>query len=492
MISASRRPCRWCRAHRRLGVRERMRADGRIETPLDPEFLAAAIAELARAEVEAVAVCYLHAWRDDRHEQRDRRGAARGHAVGLRLPVLRGVAADQGVRAGLHHGGQRLRRSSAGALPRPARGAPRRGRLPRAGPDHPVARRRRNHRGLRAPRGWRCALGPRGRGRRQPSRRAPDRPARPDPVRHGRHQHRHIAGRGRRRPDRRRSAPRRPTRRAPGTRHRQHRRRRRLDRAGRRGRRAARRSRERRRRARARLLRPGRHRSDRDRRQSGARAARPGWLSRWARAARSGRSRSGNRPDRGGARGRAHGGGRGHPPRRRRPHGRGHPPGLGPARGRSPPFRHARLRRRRRAARHGHRAPARPCAAWSCRASRRCFRPGACSLRICATRSRAATSATPAGSTPQRCTQLFDELEAEGRRRLAAASFDGPVAGAALGRHALRRADLRGERRAWTASTGRRRTCWGSSLPPSTAATRSSTPTPCRTRRRYWSTPGSP
>jgi N-methylhydantoinase A len=55
--------------HRRLGVRERIRADGRIETPLDRESLSAAIAELARAEVEAVAVCYLHAWRDDRHER---------------------------------------------------------------------------------------------------------------------------------------------------------------------------------------------------------------------------------------------------------------------------------------------------------------------------------------------------------------------------------------------------------------------------------------
>jgi N-methylhydantoinase A len=55
--------------HLRLGVRERMRADGRIETPLDPASLAAAIAELGRAEVEAIAVCYLHAWRDDRHER---------------------------------------------------------------------------------------------------------------------------------------------------------------------------------------------------------------------------------------------------------------------------------------------------------------------------------------------------------------------------------------------------------------------------------------
>ncbi len=54
---------------RRLGVRERLRADGRVETPLDPDSLAAAIAELARERVEAVAVCYLHAYRDDRHER---------------------------------------------------------------------------------------------------------------------------------------------------------------------------------------------------------------------------------------------------------------------------------------------------------------------------------------------------------------------------------------------------------------------------------------
>ena len=46
----------------RLGVKERMRADGRIETPLDRASLDAAIAELKRAGVEAVAVCYLHAY----------------------------------------------------------------------------------------------------------------------------------------------------------------------------------------------------------------------------------------------------------------------------------------------------------------------------------------------------------------------------------------------------------------------------------------------
>jgi N-methylhydantoinase A len=54
---------------RRLGVRERVRSDGRIETPLDPASLAAAIAGLQSAGVGAVAVCYLHAYRDPRHEQ---------------------------------------------------------------------------------------------------------------------------------------------------------------------------------------------------------------------------------------------------------------------------------------------------------------------------------------------------------------------------------------------------------------------------------------
>src|SRR5438067_8201257 len=58
--------------HLRLGVRERMRPDGRIEAPLDPASLDAAIAVLQRAGVEAVAVCYLHAWRDARHEEATR------------------------------------------------------------------------------------------------------------------------------------------------------------------------------------------------------------------------------------------------------------------------------------------------------------------------------------------------------------------------------------------------------------------------------------
>ena len=55
--------------HLRFGVRERVRPDGRIETPLDSESLLKAIRGLRRARVDSIAVCYLHSYRDDRHER---------------------------------------------------------------------------------------------------------------------------------------------------------------------------------------------------------------------------------------------------------------------------------------------------------------------------------------------------------------------------------------------------------------------------------------
>src|SRR5580693_4255854 len=61
----------------RLGVRERMRADGRIETPLDHASLDRAIAALEGERVEAVAVCYLHSWRDPGHERATREAVTR-------------------------------------------------------------------------------------------------------------------------------------------------------------------------------------------------------------------------------------------------------------------------------------------------------------------------------------------------------------------------------------------------------------------------------
>lgn len=53
----------------RLGVKERMRANGEVLHPLDPASLGAAIAALQAARVDAVAVCFLHAWKNPAHER---------------------------------------------------------------------------------------------------------------------------------------------------------------------------------------------------------------------------------------------------------------------------------------------------------------------------------------------------------------------------------------------------------------------------------------
>jgi N-methylhydantoinase A len=64
----------------RIGVRERMRFDATVDIPLSRASLASGIRKLALAGVEALAVCYLHAYRDPTHEQATRR------AVETRLP----------------------------------------------------------------------------------------------------------------------------------------------------------------------------------------------------------------------------------------------------------------------------------------------------------------------------------------------------------------------------------------------------------------------
>ena len=61
----------------RLGVRERLRAEGTIETPLDKASLDGAIAVLGSERIEAVAACYLHSWRDPRHERHTRAAVKR-------------------------------------------------------------------------------------------------------------------------------------------------------------------------------------------------------------------------------------------------------------------------------------------------------------------------------------------------------------------------------------------------------------------------------
>jgi N-methylhydantoinase A len=62
---------------RRLDVTERLRFDGTVETPLSTRSAEAAIRRLAAADVTAVAVCYLHSYRDPRHERQTRRLLAR-------------------------------------------------------------------------------------------------------------------------------------------------------------------------------------------------------------------------------------------------------------------------------------------------------------------------------------------------------------------------------------------------------------------------------
>src|SRR4030095_4162194 len=76
---------------RRLGVRERLRFDGTVAIPLSVRSLRAGMETLARARVEAVAVCYLHSYRNPRHEKLTGRALARrfpGVYVSLSTDVL--------------------------------------------------------------------------------------------------------------------------------------------------------------------------------------------------------------------------------------------------------------------------------------------------------------------------------------------------------------------------------------------------------------------
>jgi len=65
---------------RRIGVRERMRFDGTVATPLGRRSLEQGITALAKAKVDAIAVGYLHSYRNGRHER------LTGAALAKRLP----------------------------------------------------------------------------------------------------------------------------------------------------------------------------------------------------------------------------------------------------------------------------------------------------------------------------------------------------------------------------------------------------------------------
>src|SRR3989454_10756135 len=73
----------------RLGVRERMRFDGSVAVPLSARSLAAGLTALAKARVEAAAVCYLHSYRNPRPEKLTGRAPAR------RLPETYGSLSSE-------------------------------------------------------------------------------------------------------------------------------------------------------------------------------------------------------------------------------------------------------------------------------------------------------------------------------------------------------------------------------------------------------------
>src|SRR5262249_51446382 len=79
------------RRARRRGGKERVRYAGRAATPLARRSLAAGIEKLRRAGCASVAVCYLHAYRNARHEQATRRALERlmpGVFISLSSEVL--------------------------------------------------------------------------------------------------------------------------------------------------------------------------------------------------------------------------------------------------------------------------------------------------------------------------------------------------------------------------------------------------------------------
>ncbi len=75
----------------RFEVTERIGADGSVVTPLDEAQLDSVAAEIAKVDVEAVAVCFLHSYRNETHERRAGdilRSALPGLFVTLSVDVL--------------------------------------------------------------------------------------------------------------------------------------------------------------------------------------------------------------------------------------------------------------------------------------------------------------------------------------------------------------------------------------------------------------------
>ena len=99
------------RRRARIAVPERLDHEGNVLMPLDEDAVRAGVRRLKALGVESIAVMFLFSYVNPAHERRaretDRGGVPRGRQ---HLAVPRGDAPGPGVRADVHHAGQRLRR----------------------------------------------------------------------------------------------------------------------------------------------------------------------------------------------------------------------------------------------------------------------------------------------------------------------------------------------------------------------------------------------
>ena len=128
----------------RLGVPERVLADGAVLLPLDEAAVRQAAAVFRDEGVGAVAVSFLHSYRNSVHERRAAEIPARGASGGHRVAVARGVSRAQGIRTHLDHRARRLCERGCGGLSGAAGGGAGRARLSGAAFRHAVERRHRD------------------------------------------------------------------------------------------------------------------------------------------------------------------------------------------------------------------------------------------------------------------------------------------------------------------------------------------------------------
>ena len=103
--------------YHRYEVAERLSASGEILTPLDEEALRELAAHLREQNIEAVAILFLHCYRNPDHERRAKAILQEDASGSFHLGVARTIAGVSGIRALFDGRCQCLCRSAGSALP---------------------------------------------------------------------------------------------------------------------------------------------------------------------------------------------------------------------------------------------------------------------------------------------------------------------------------------------------------------------------------------